>query len=285
MRQFRLLTHDESKAFSLFGGSIIVTDVGGLGTNLELTKIEGADRYYISEMYADFEDITFTIYFGVQGNTYKDYNNLMSFIALNGKNKLILEYKTDEDSEAKYCDIWLRTAPKTQKDTTSTMNARFVFARLSPWYTKIIINFSMFLEYREVSFPLDIPIPFTGAITNDSYILENTYFEDYFLDIIITGPLNHDLTLTLSDVNSNIVHRVVVKKVLKERDWFRINGEDNKITYYDGDQLLTSNGYNDVDHNYDSFIVVPSGKYSFVVGLEQGDTCQVSVSYRRFMLD
>ena len=110
MRQFRLLTHDESKAFSLFGGSTIVTDVGGLGTNLELTKIEGADRYYISEMYADFEDITFTIYFGVQGNTYQDYNNLMSFIALNGKNKLILEYKTDEDSEAKYCDIWLRTA-------------------------------------------------------------------------------------------------------------------------------------------------------------------------------
>ena len=283
MRQFKLLSYDETKSFSLFDKSTIVTDVDGLGTNFELTKSEGADRYYISDMYADFDNITFLIYFGVNGNTYKDYNDLLSFIALNGKNKLILEYNVDGD--IKYCDIWLKTAPKTQKDTTGTMNSKFVFERLSPWYTKVTVNFSLQLEYREVTFPLDVPIPFSGTMAVSDFVINNTFFEDYTLDIIITGPLTHDLTLTLEDQNGTLKSKVVVKKRLKEGDWFRINGDENKITYYDSEQLLTSNGYNDVDHVYDSFIVVPSGKHTLNVDLQGGDTCQITVAYKQFVLD
>lgn len=283
MRKFRLLSYDETKSFSLFGGSIVVTDVTGLGTKLSLVKSEGSDRYYISDVYTEFDDITFVIYFGVNGNTYTDYNNLMSFIAVNGKRKLVLEY--DILGTTKYCDVWLTEAPKTQKDTTNTMNATFVFSRLSHWYTKLNIGFSLQTEYREVAFPLDIPIPFSGSMSVEDVILKNTFFEEYHLDITITGPLDHDLAITLENIHGIVQNKVIVKKRLLEGEWFRINGETKKITYYDSEQILTLNGYNYVDHNHDSFITVPTGTHTLSVALDAGDTCQVIISYKQLVLD
>lgn len=283
MRKFRLLSSDETRSFSLFGSSIIVTDVTGLGTKLSVTKSEGSERYYVSDVYANFEDMTFVIYFGVNGNMYNDYNSLMSFIALNGKNKLILEY--DVLGTIKYCDVWLTDAPKTQKDTTNTMNATFVFNRLSHWYTRVNVGFSLQTAYREVEFPLDIPIPFTGQMSIDDVIIKNTFFEDYYLDMTITGPLTHDLEITLEDIHGIVKNKVIVKKRLLEGDWFRINGETKKITYYDSEQILTLNGYNYVDHNHDSFITVPTGTHTLSVALDAGDTCQVVVSYKQLVLD
>lgn len=283
MRQFKLYTYDETKFFSLYGGSILVTDVSGLGTTLSLTKGEGAERYYISDVKPEFEDIKFTIYFGVNGNTYDDYHNLMAFIASNGKNKLVLEYSIDD--KKRYCDIWLKSAPKTQKDDTSTMHVDFLFSRLSYWYTKIQIAFSLQTEFREVTFPLDIPIPFVGTMAMQDIKLNNTFYEEYMTDIVVSGPLNHDLTLTLENANGQEIQRVVIQKTLQEEDMFKISGEEKKVTYYDGKQILTSNAYNNIDHNYDTFITIPTGMHVLRAGLEAGDTAQIIVSYKELVLD
>ena len=284
MRKFKLLSHDELRSFSLFDNSIIVTDVEGLGTNFNLSKNEGTDRKYISDVDLNFDNITLLLYFGVNGNAYRDYNDLMSFISLNGKNKFILEYTVDD--KIRYCDIWLKNAPKTQKDTTSTIKSKFIFERLSPWYTKINIVVSLQMEYREVNFPLDIPIPFSGSMSVNDISINNTFLKNYYPDIVITGPLTHPLTLTLKNVeNGKIINKIVVEQLLQEEEWFRINSEDNKITYYNKETSSIINGYNEINHTYDSFIVVPNGKYLLSADLQLNDMCQIVVSYKQFVLD
>lgn len=287
MRQFKLYNYDETSSFALYGGSIVVEDISGLGTNLSIVKNEGADRYYVSDMYADFEDIKLKLYFGANGNAYDDYMSLMNFIANNGKHKFVLEYSVEGNT--KYCDVWLKSAPKTQKDTTGTIPSEFLFSRLSHWYTKVTITFSLVTTVREVDFPLEIPIPFVGAISTNDVEINNTFFEDYFLDITVVGPLNHDLEIYLKNSRSQIIQRVVIQKVLEQHgddiDLFYINSETKKVSYYNAYNVLLENGYNDIDHNYDSFITVPNGLHSIGVGLLSGDECSVIISYRKLVLD
>lgn len=283
MRKFRLLSEDESKSFSLFGNSIVVTDVSGLGINLDIIQNEGANKNYISDVNPNFENISLTIYFGVNGNAYNDYYSLLSFISCNGKKKLILEYSILND--VKYCDVWLKSAPKTQKDTTNTINSTFVFVRSSYWYTKELIGFNLKAEYIGSDFPLDIPISFTGtSITNDVSI-SNTFFENYPVDILILGPTTKNTTIELIDEKNSTINKIVVKSKLSTNDWFRINGFTNKISYYNSTDNKVYDGYNMINHVYDSFITVPNGKYRVHADISSGDQFVVIVHYKKWRID
>lgn len=112
MRKFKLWNYLMTESIDLNTSKYLVSNVSGLGTNYRLNKVNST----VIGFKSDFEPITFTMNFGINGNPYLCYNKFMNFIANNGDKKLILEY--DIPSPKNILD-----EPKTMDDIDYAVNA------------------------------------------------------------------------------------------------------------------------------------------------------------------
>ena len=251
MRQFKLWNASKTESFNFVGQGCIITEVTGLGIAFNPVIQNKA----VVDFESTFEDITLQTIFGINSNPYTVYTNFANFIASNGKAKLILEYAVN--NRTLFCDVWIKSIPKTQMDRFKVISEKITLARLTHWYQ---------IEYGTVP-----THPTTVSI-------QNTLMDDIYVNLIITGPTGYTFTINLTD-GSNIVSKVWLNVVLGESVVLNIDAENKKVTYTNAG--ISSNGYNYIDHAQDTFIVVPKGTFS----LYKTGEGTVTYSYRKWVID
>lgn len=238
-RTFKLYNYDRSSSFNLASDSIMVTDVEGLGTNVNTSYDASRFKRYVTEMHFEFDDIGLTIAFGIKNNAYVDYNDLMIFINANGNRDLILEYNVRTGAntiDIKYCNIRLKNAPKTQRDSTNTMILKFAFTRLSPWWI-----------------PRTIP-------QSSTYVITNNFFEHIPLYLQVYGAVATFAKVKLATVTAKYEPDQVVKinANIKANGYFILDAELKKAELKNPGEVH-GNSYDMIDHTGESFIMIPPG--------------------------
>lgn len=234
MRKLKLWNNEMSSSLDLNSKKNLVSDISGLGINFSINKVMNK----VSNVEPEFEPIQMKINFGINSNAYSDYKNFMNFIESNKEKNLILEYSFDDNALKRYCDIYLKSAPKSQKTTYNILQETFVFERISMWYNlEIIVN------------------------QNTVEVINNTN-ADIPVNIFISEDANNK-SILVKDVLANIISETKVSAPP-----FQLSGsiyiDSNKkvATHTKG---FTTSIYQYLDKTKNTFIFVPKGNYFLVI--------------------
>lgn len=247
MRKLKLYNAAETASIDFNSKNHLASEITGLGSGFGIQEMDG--RIY--DVSTDFEDITLLVHFGVQGNAYQAYKDFAAFILANGKGELKLEY--DYDGNKRYCGVYPKRIPKTQK-SFGVISEQIVLKRLTPWYEKV-------------------EEPLTGSPGEAITILNNSPWpiglvirvtdmaNDVPTTFMMTTPEGHQ-ELTINPANTD---RII------------IDAEEKRV-YFPGSN---SNAYNFIDKRKNTFLIAPSGQSTFsntsgVVG---------EITYKKWVLD
>jgi len=252
MRQFKLWNSAQSVAFDFTAEGAPITEVKGLGVGFYVTKNNRAVVGYGHE----FEDIQLTANFGVRTNAYSAYNGFMAFVAANGRDKFVLEYQAN--GRTVYADVWLKKAPKSQRDEYRLITETIVFDRVTYWYTKV-----------------------TGSLVTspDAIGIVNDIFDDIPVNLYISGPTTGNLEVSLKQ-GSTIIAKTQLLENLTINQGLNIYSDTKTVQFTNG--AVGSNGYNKVSKAFDTFIQVPKGSFTLSI---TGGTGSVVYSFRKWVLD
>lgn len=236
MRKIKIWNKSISDGVALYDNSILVTDFQGFGSKFKVQM----NNKKVRSIEPDFERMTLNLYFGVEGNAYDDYTDLIELITENGLNNLVIEYDYGEGS--RYCDVVLETAPKTQKNTFGVLNETFVFQRLTPWYQYVAwMGGSLHLPYTKIienTTPYNIELHFTFSSEPGE-----------------TGVMQIK-KLNLSDAEiSRIEYNITESKSTVE-----IDAETKTVTKTHYSTGIETNTYDNLNHAYASFIIFEPGE-------------------------
>ena len=187
-------------------------------------------------------------------NAYSCYKEFVDFIIGNCKNTLILEY--NYNGNPRYCDLYLQSAPKTQKTNFNIISETFVFKRLTPWYESIVVN-----------------APGNGTAYHIS--INNSHFVPLELNFESTKQTG-SITLILEKAGLE-VGRIAV--TLKSGYNLRINSELKEAIFFNASSTISA--YDNINHTYNSFLLVPSGGYL----LKESTGSNLKVSYKKWVAD
>ena len=271
MRTFVLYDSKLEKSFRLDLPECIVEEVNGLGNTFNLQSYEG-DVEITSNYSVKFDDIELTIYFGYNSNPYAKFSELMNFILQNGKNNLVLFY--NDGIKTRQADVWIKNAPKTQKNEYGVIKSKFIFKRTSFWYTTKVIEFH--------------------NTTECSVDINNSFIEDIPVNILITGisesfPLFIDI---LNEYNAGVVRiELNLDDDGTQYNQVLIDSKNKKINLLK-DGIVKGNAYNCLDFSFDSFPIVPAGgKYKLKINIGTYDydieptNKDITISYDERMFD
>lgn len=249
MREFKLWNSSKTTFFDFAAEGIVITDINGLGIGFDVTLLNGKVVNYQK----DFEDITLLANFGVSTNAYTAFNNLARFIGNNGRDKLVLEYKANK--RTLYADVIAKRIPKTQKNNFGVISETLSFLRLSYWYV---------LENH--------------ILTSTGLVIENEIMDDLEVNTFIEGPISPSTELVLKKDEKEIIK---IKTINDISGTLEILSDIKKVIIKNLATGEYSNAYNLIDKRYDTFIMVPFGKYTLTINTNQ----KVHVQYRRWVID
>jgi hypothetical protein len=283
IRNFRLWNENKTISFSLNTSAIKVEDIRGLGLNMDILRGEGIQNKFVYNINANFTDIELGIYFGLGTNAYSEYKKLMDFIALNGKKKMLLEYNFN--NRQIYCDIYFKQSFKSQKNRFGVLTERFIFARTSYWYLQRTFNFTVSQQYLEEEFPLDFPISFEGEVPFGKLSIDNTFFEDLEVNIKLTNKTAENLEITIENKDEETISKTIITKELLDGEYFFIKSEERKVIFYNSETEEEENGYDFLDRENNTFIIIPPGQHYLDVGLKPEDETIVEINYKVWVPD
>ncbi len=287
MRKFYLHKIDKSMSFSLNDKGILATNPKGLGNNFNITYKETAERKYLANIKPEFETISFDIYFNADGsNGYKNYKTFVTFLSSTGMKQLLLQYE-DEITD-KYCQVVLKTQPKSEIDDEGIFCETFVFERQTYWYKEDIQSFS--LHQNNIGnngniFPMKFPFGFSGTVFQKEYRATNLFFDEVPIDIKITGDIKENICIYIEDINSKkILQQIKMKVNCKNGQIYNFIATDKKQV------LITENGqtrsaYDLIDHLYQTFLYLPQGTYIIGSNIQIGDKGSIDISIKNYLLD
>lgn len=227
MRKLKLWNSDKTLSKNLNSNNYLVSDISGLGSNFNFKKIQNT----IYDFEYEFDPISLTINFGINGNAYTDYKSFIDFIAANGKNKLILEY--DYNGTPRFCDVFLQAAPKSQKNNFNIISEKFTFIRTTLWYQiieSIVNNFQVINDTNE-----KYPVYFT--------MRENTNESSVFVKTEQGTIVSEVQLLPFGD------------------DEIIIDSENKMVKRISYSLMKELNGYDLIKKTKDTFIYVPPGTH------------------------
>jgi len=284
VRIFRLCNKDKTFSFSLNTSAIKVEDIRGLGLNMDILRGDGIQKKFVYNINPDFTDIEFGIYFGINSNAYSEYKKLMDFIALNGKEKMLLEYEVN--NREVYCDIYFKQSFKSQKNRFGVLRERFVFARTSYWYLQNSFNFTISQETIESEgFPLEFPVSFPGLVPLGKIFINNTFFENLEVNIKLFNKTASGAEIIVENKDQTLVSKTIINKELINDDSFEIQSEERKVFYYDSILGKEINGYDFLDRNENTFIIIPTGEHYLNIKLSPTDETLINVNYKVWVPD
>ncbi|OHE41469.1 MAG: hypothetical protein A2Y16_05365 [Tenericutes bacterium GWF2_57_13] len=251
MRKFLLWNSAKTSSHDFDVYKSIISEVSGLGTDFEVTttnkRVTGFERKY--------DDVILMINFGVGGNAYGAFKDLTDFIALNGTQKFILEYRMG--TRILYCDVWIKGLTKSQITAGGVLVERLTLHRSTSWYT-----------IQDGSIP-----------TYPSGIgIENSTFESAPINFTITSPTTGQTELQLKQ-GTTIIGRISI--TINANETISILSDEKKITITLGG--VVSNGYNRIYRLWDSFMFAPQGTYTLVATIVPA-TGTVQYSVKKWVL-
>lgn len=232
MRKIKIYNKDMTVSVQLYSNTILASGISGFGSKRKLNKIKNKVVGFEEE----FENISLELYFGVNGNAYDDYDDLMELINENGAQNLVLGYDYNEDELL--CDIHLINAPKTQKDEFNVIVETFVFERVTPWYIAVE-------EYAS-------SYPFVHIVSNVS---------SRPIDLIISASLGAGVTdkfVVTKKVDGIEVARIQLNDDFTKAE-IEIDGEEKTVIHTDWTTLEKTSAYELIDKEYQTFLACETG--------------------------
>jgi hypothetical protein len=257
MRAFKLWNKNRTAYIDLSHGSIITTDVKGLGSafnnNIETLIGSGVNRRYTADRQTNFESITLKLVFGVNANPYTDYKAFADFIG-QWFGQFTLEY--DVNDRIVYADVEILNIPKSQKTNFNVIEEDIMFDRITPWYQLI-------------------------DQSGTTIVVNNTHYMSIFpivrFETFVEPPLNLDVT-PVGKIDP--IFRVTSNHMTLGGA-FEFDSENRKIIdeQSDGQRL---NGYHHLDHEGYAFPVIPPGSYEVH---ERFKSVPIRVIYKKWVSD
>ena len=239
MRKFKLWNSNMSNSLDLSSKKYLVSDVTGLGNNFTLNKIQNK----VSGITPEFGTIQMQINFGINSNAYLNYNEFMNFIESNKEDTLILEYSFDDSIPIRYCDIYLKSSPKSQKTSFNILQETFVFERVTLWYN---------LELK--------------TNQNNVEVINNTT-QDIPVNLTIVEEANNK-TIFIKDELDNIISETkITAPQFSLPGTVYIDSVKKKATHTKG---VTTSIYQYLDKTKNTFIYVPKGKFYLSISSTEG---------------
>lgn len=252
MRQFKLWNKDKTTSFDFTEEGIIITDVAGLGIGYTPTIIDNVVVNYEKS----FDPITLLANFGIKSNAYTAFTNLATFISNNGKNSLILEYSVN--GRTAYADVWLTRMPKSQKTNFNILSETLNFTRTTHWYT---------IEEGEIP-------------ASPGYIeVENVLDDNLEITVVVRAGAPADFRITARVGNDEIVEIIIPDAI--NAGTLTSDAERKVVERFNASQ--TTNGYNLISREGDTFMVLGKGTYKINTNLEASN--QPLYRYKKWVID
>lgn len=255
MRKLKLWNKTKSQSIDLNAKNTLASDVSGLGTNYSINEINSA----IAQILPVFEDINIQLYFGVEGNAYFSYKQFIEFIVSNGFDNFILEYQTG--TTARYCDVFIRSVPKTQKTNFNVLTENITLKRITPWYEQV-----------EITAPGD-GLLFELAISNTYYL---PIAVNLHIDLGFEGM---EFPFLIKNSDGVEVSRVVV--TLKGSNALTIDSEKKEAYFTNTITQERTNAYDNINHAHESFIILDRGSYT----LQDTNGVPLTIKYKKWVAD
>lgn len=252
MRQFKIWNANKTQAFDFAANGCIITDVSGLGIGFVIGMQNGS----VVESEKTFEDITLLANFGVKANAYTSFKAFADFIAINGRQKLILEYSVN--NRTLFADVWIKSLPKTQKSNFNILSEKLVFQRITYWYETI-----------------------TGSLTSTAAVTIVNVLDSIPVNFTIGAPVDQGFEVQIKDDFNVIVSRIKTLVPLTDEDNLSFDSENKIVAFKNSGTGITSNGYNLVDKTHDTFLVIPVGTYK----IQTTAAASVTYVYKKWVID
>lgn len=283
MREIKLYSVDKKSFISLNDKRFLAGEISGFGNNFSINYHETSKGKIKKSIKPDFEPITITIYFNVEGNPYNNYNYLMNFLSQNANKIFPLEYS--DGTKKRFCDVIFKSASKSQINEDGVFSEQFIFERQYYFYEEQEESFALkTVDSSKVSFPLPFPFGFTGTTFINQYTVTNKFFEEAPIQFNIKGPItNNPIHLKLTTEDGIVVKEIVLNTKCDEGDEISIDASTKKILYLKNDVEI--NGYSLTDKTKQSFMYLPIGTYTISSNLKLSDEGSIEISIKRYLLD
>lgn len=283
MRKFFLHTLNKSKSFSLNTKSAFATDPTGLGNNFDLSYKESINGKHLVNSKPSFEPIKLKIYFNGDGsNGYVNYKSLLNFLTECGTKPFLFEY--NDGVTDKFCEVVLKTAPKSQVGDDGVFAEDFVFERQTYWYEEFEQSFQLQKILNESTFPLGFSFGFEGVVFVREYLVKNTFFMDAPITITISGEMTNDVQVYIKSVETQKIVAQVQLTRGNVDDVIVIDPNTKKVTITDA-QGNISNGYGFTDKTKQSFLYLPQGEYILGSNMNDEDTGKIGITIKKYLFD
>ena len=283
MRRFILHTHDKSNSFDLNGETALAAEPQGLGNNFSLSYKESEKGIHLTNVTPEFDPITLSIYFNADGsNGYSNYKALLRFLTECGTSIFLFEY--DDGITDKYCDVVLKSAPKSEINEEGLFVETFSFERQTYWYERVEESFALkSTRSEDTKFPLGFPFGFAGRVFKSKYKITNSFFVDAPITIRITGAIANNIRLYLQSLDGKTIEEIALSTNNADGTEILIEPTTKKITVTtDG---VSTNGYGLTDKTKQSFLYLPQGEYFIGANMTADDDGAIEVSIKRYLFD
>lgn len=283
MREIKLYSVDKKSFVSLNDKRFLAGEINGLGNNFSINYHDTQKGKIKKSVKPDFDPITITIYFNVEGNPYRNFNYLMNFLAQNANKIFPLEY--NDGIKKRFCDVIFKSASKSQISEEGVFSEQFIFERQYYFYEEQEESFALkTVDSSKVSFPLPFPFGFTGITFINQYTITNKFFEEAPIHFKIKGPIdNNPIHIKLSNEKGIVVKEIVLNAKCNIGDEISIDASTKKILYLKNG--VEKNGYEYTDKTKQSFMYLPLGTYTISSNLQITDEGSIEISIKRYLLD
>ena len=283
MREIKLYSVDKKSSVSLNDKRFLAGEITGLGNNFSINYHETSKGKIKKSVKPDFDPITVTIYFNVEGNPYRNYNYFMNFLAQNTNKIFPLEYS--DGVKKRFCDVIFKSASKSQINEDGIFSEQFIFERQYYFYEEKEESFALkAVDSSKVSFPLPFPFGFTGTTFINKYTITNKFFEEAPINFKIKGPIaNNPIYLKLTNQEGIVEKEIILNAKCNIGDEISIDASNKKIIYLQNG--VEKNGYSLTDKTKQSFMYLPIGTYTISSNLKLTDEGSIEISIKRYLLD
>lgn len=283
MRRFILHTFDKSRSFNLNANSALATEPSGLGNAFSLSYKESEKGKHLVNVTPDFEPITLTVYFNADGTDgYVNYKSLLTFLMACGKRAFLFEY--DDGVTNKFCDVVIKSLPKSEVNEEGVFVETFTFERQTYWYEEVAESFSLKnTDESTTKFPLRFPFGFVGRVLQQKYKITNNFFVDAPISVKVSGNIAANIYLYIATTADEVVAAIQLSTGNTDGTTIVIEPSTKKITVTtDG---VSSNGYGLTDKTQQSFLYLPQGEYYIGSNIRDTDTGKIEISIKRYLFD
>ena len=283
MRKFYLHTYDKQYTFDLNNTKALATEPSGLGNNFQTSYKESDKGNHLTNVKPKFDNIKLKTYFNSDGTDgYANYKGLLSFLAMCGMSKFIFEY--DDGITDKYCDVVLKSMPKSEINDEGVFMETLTLERLTYWYEVIDEEFVFEETSTESVFALKFPFSFQGSTFNNERVVKNTFFEPSPVSIRISGAITNALSVYIKNTAGVVLSEISISKDLPTGSVIFIDPTTKKITITNS-AGVSSNGYDITDKSKQSFLYLPQGEYTLGANIISGANGRIEMSIKRYLFD